>query len=90
MKIDRGLIANVVHGEGFTASVIRSVLTAMTLLSGGPPRRTFSEVRPAMDWLATRMAVTPADLAPVTQWSERTLRELTDIGAGPVPSAQTA
>ena len=67
--------ANVVLGEGFTASVIRSVLTAMTLLSGGPPRRTFSEVRPAMDWLATRMGVTPTDLAPVTEWSERTLRD---------------
>jgi hypothetical protein len=66
--------AHVVHGEGFAASTMRSVLTAMTFLSGGAPRRTFAKSGPALDWLANHMTVPPSDLAPVLEWSERALR----------------
>jgi len=65
--------ANVVHGEGFTASAIRSVLTATTLLSS-TPRRTFAQPAPAVEWLAKQLGVPVLDLAPAVEWSERVLR----------------
>ncbi len=67
--------ANVVHGEGFAASAMRSVITAMNLLGGGPPRRTFAQPSVAVAWLAERMAVQPSELAPVVTWSEDVLRD---------------
>ncbi len=67
--------ANVVVGEGFKASAIRSVLTAMTLLNGGAPRRTFAQPGPAVDWLAKQLGVPPLDLASAVRWSEGTLRD---------------
>ena len=67
--------ANVVVGEGFTASAIRSVLTAMTVIGGGAPRRTFAQPAPAVDWLAMQLGVPPRDLAPAARWSERSMRD---------------
>ena len=58
------------HGEGFTASAIRSVLTATTLLSS-TPRRTFAQPAPAVEWLAKQLGVPALDFAPVVTWSER-------------------
>jgi hypothetical protein len=67
--------ASVVVGEGFKASAVRSVLTAVTLLGSGAPRRTFAQPGPALEWLAKQLGVGAGDLAPALEWSERTLRD---------------
>jgi hypothetical protein len=65
--------ASVVKGAGFGASVVRSFLTAVTLLTSGPPRRTFSEPSPAVSWLSHALDV-PA-LVGLLTWSERALSD---------------
>jgi hypothetical protein len=65
--------ASVVKGDGFGASVVRSFLTAVTLFSSGPPRRTFSEAATAVTWLSNvHGAPAPPGLL---AWSERALSD---------------
>jgi hypothetical protein len=63
--------ASVVLGEGFKASAVRSLLTAMTFLGRGAPRRTFARPGPAIDWLAPHLGVAPRDLGLALAWSEQ-------------------
>jgi hypothetical protein len=60
--------ATVVGGEGFAASVIRSVVSAITLFEAGPPRRVFSSVDGASEWLAIRTGTPPARYTPLIEW----------------------
>lgn len=62
--------ASVVGGDGFGASVARSFLTAVTLFTSGPPRRTFSEPSAALTWLTRVGYPPPPALLP---WAERAL-----------------
>jgi hypothetical protein len=77
--------ATVIAGEGFIASAKRSVLVAMTIFSGGPPRRVFAEPQPAIDWLAVRLDLSPHALDPLAEWSRLSMaddyRELLRAGS---------
>lgn len=76
--------ATVLGGEGFIASAKRSVLTAMTLFAGGPPRRVFDTSTGAIDWLGERLRAQRATLDPLREWSLRMMgddyRELLRAG----------
>lgn len=67
--------ATVIAGEGFVASAKRSVLTAMTLFSGGPPRRVFDEPIAAIDWLGARLGQSHGALEPLREWSLRAMSD---------------
>ena len=77
--------ATVIAGEGFLASAKRSVLVAMTIFSGGPPRRVFAEPQSANDWLAGRLGLPPRALDPLAEWSRLSMaddyRELLRTGS---------
>lgn len=62
--------ATVVGGRGFVASAMRSALVTITLFTGGPPRRVFSDVETAIAWLAEQIGESEASLQPLLQWSE--------------------
>lgn len=64
----------VVDGSGFKASVIRSLLVTMTMFQGGPPRRVYSEVEPAVDWLAERLGLDPPSATLLRAWCTSPLR----------------
>lgn len=66
--------AYVVGGEGFAASAKRSVLTAMSLVGSGAPRRAFSEPSAAALWLAGELGCDASALAAAAEWCERELR----------------
>jgi hypothetical protein len=77
--------ATVIAGEGFIASAKRSVLVAITIFSGGPPRRVFAEPQPALDWLAGLLGLPPRALDPLAEWSRLSMaddyRELLRTGS---------
>lgn len=60
--------ATVVGAAGFTGSVMRSVLVAMTLFQGGPPRRVFSAADAAVAWLAPHVGMALATQRPLLDW----------------------
>lgn len=64
--------ASVVKGDGFGASMARSFLTAVTLFTSGPPRRTFSQPSAALVWLGGIGIPTPPALLP---WCEQALSD---------------
>ncbi len=65
-----GAGATVVAGTGFSAAAVRSVVTAMTVFSSGPPRRVFSATEPAIAWLGRRLMIDDELLQPLVRWSE--------------------
>ena len=64
--------ATVIAGDGFKASVARSVLTAMTIFARHPPRRVFDDSSRALDWLGDELASRVA-IAPLESWLRRRL-----------------
>ena len=63
-----GAGATVIGGTGFRTSVMRSMLTAMTLFSGGPPRRVFRDNGAALGWLAEEVKLPPAPRHALRIW----------------------
>lgn len=63
----------VVDGEGFKASVIRSLLVTMTIFQGGAPRRVFSAHAPAIDWLTRTLPLEGAASGAIREWADEAL-----------------
>jgi hypothetical protein len=64
----------IVDGQGFKASVLRSMLVAMTVFQGGQPRRVFAEPDPAVEWLGNTLGLDPTVRAAVRNWAHGVLR----------------
>jgi hypothetical protein len=52
----RAVIALVIFGDGFGASAVRSVGTAIFAMRSGPPTRIFAQATDAASWLAEEVA----------------------------------
>jgi hypothetical protein len=52
----RAVIALVIFGDGFGASAVRSVGTAIFVMRAGPPTRIFAQATDAASWLAEEVA----------------------------------
>lgn len=63
----------IVGGSGFWNSAARSILTAITVLGSGPPRRVFGSAGPAIEWLARLTELTPEVQTELRTWVAKAL-----------------